>query len=551
VSAAIVFRDVSFSYPDGPPVLDSVSLEVPGGAFVLVTGATGAGKSTLLRAINGLVPHFSGGSFSGTVTVAGRSTTDHPPRVLADEVTFVPQDPGAAFVLDRVEDELAYALENLGVERTSMRRRIEETLDLLDLDALRNRSVRTLSGGERQRVAIAAALTPRPSVLVLDEPTSQLDPQGAEDVLAALQRLVHDLGLTVVVAEHRLERVAGFVDGAIGCMPGGRVEIGGVADVLDQVGTGPPVSALGRLLGWRPLPLTVRDARRRAALGGEPITLWERGSRSTGRARPDREDRGTSPGTEPLVEAANLGVALGGATVLTGIDLSIRPGEIVALMGRNGAGKTTLLRSLAGLIDPAHGTVACAGARPQPGRKVALCPQTPEEVLFCDRVDAEVAVTLAARADARAGRSGPRRRDEARAWLDRLGIADLAERHPRDLSAGERLLVAVAAVAATGAPLLLLDEPTRGLDPASKARLSELLRRHVCSGGGAMFATHDVELAAELAGRVVMLAGGEVIADGPPAEVLGDSTVFAPQMARVFGPQWLTPAQVAGALGAT
>ena len=193
----------------------------------------------MLRASNGLVPHFTGGTFRGRVTVDGRDTLEFPPRKLADAVAFVPQDPAASFVLDRVEDELAYGMENLGVDPAHMRRRVEEMLDLLDIEPLRARSVRTLSGGERQRVAIAAALAAGPRILVLDEPTSQLDPQGAEHVVAALQRLVHDQGMTVLLAEHRLERVAGFVDLALGFVGRTRRRVGPPAEVIRRLGDGP------------------------------------------------------------------------------------------------------------------------------------------------------------------------------------------------------------------------------------------------------------------------------------------------------------------------
>ena len=228
-----------FRYPDtSRDALTEVTLDIDEGTFALAVGPTGAGKSTLLRASNGLVPHFTGGTFRGRVTVDGRDTLEFPPRKLADAVAFVPQDPGASFVLDRVEDELAYGMENLGVDPAHMRRRVEETLDLLDIEPLRARSVRTLSGGERQRVAIAAALAAGPRILVLDEPTSQLDPQGAEHVVAALQRLVHDQGITVLLAEHRLERVAGFVDLALG-FSDGHVEVGSSRGGDPPVGDGP------------------------------------------------------------------------------------------------------------------------------------------------------------------------------------------------------------------------------------------------------------------------------------------------------------------------
>jgi energy-coupling factor transporter ATP-binding protein EcfA2 len=519
---ALRFAGVSFTYPDSErEALCDVSLVIEEGTFVLAAGPTGSGKSTLLRAANGLVPHFTGGTFSGHVAVGGRDTLEHAPRHLADVVAFVPQDPASSFVLDRVEDELAYGMENLGVAPVHMRRRVEEMLDLLDIEPLRNRSVRTLSGGERQRVAIAAAMAAGPRILVLDEPTSQLDPQGAEHVVAALQRLVHDQGMTVLLAEHRLERVAGFVDSALG-FDEGRVAPGDPARVIRHLEMGPPVARLGRLAGWDPVPLTVRDARR---LGG---TLPVRnGSLET-----------ATPG-EALVEVRGLTAVHGHVPALREVDLLVRRGEILAVMGRNGAGKTTLLRSIAGVHAPREGSVSFEGHEPRPGIDTALCPQEPDAILFSDTVLDEVRTTLRARG-----------RDVAAAGpaLDALGIAPLAARHPRDLSAGQRVLVATAAVAAAGAPLLLLDEPTRGLDFGSKDRLVRFLQRHAADGGGVVLATHDVELAAAVATRVAMLAGGEIIAEGDPATVLGDSHVFAPQMTRAFGPGWLTPDQVAAVL---
>jgi energy-coupling factor transport system ATP-binding protein len=514
------FDHVSFTYPDGArPALADVDLEIAEGAFVLAIGPTGAGKSTFLRSANGLVPHFTGGRFSGRVLVAGRDTTEHPPRALSDVVAFVPQDASASFVLDRVEDELAYGMENLGVAPAHMRRRVEEMLDLLDIEPLRARSVRTLSGGEQQRVAIAAALTAGPRLLVLDEPTSQLDPQGAEDVIAAMQRLVHDHGVTVLVAEHRLDRVAGAVDVALG-FDRGSVRMGDPAEVIRTLAIGPPVARLGRLVGWDPVPLTVRDARTLA------------------RTLPMRLVDETPAAGETRVAIRGLSAEHDGVPALRRIDLRIGGGEIVALMGRNGAGKTTLLRSIVGVHRPSAGDVLVDGHEPHPGVDVGLCPQEPESILFADTVADEVRSTLHAR----------ELPEDPTAILIELGIGDLASRHPRDLSAGQRLLVAAAAVAAARAPVLLLDEPTRGIDPDAKDRLTRFLRSHAADGGVAVFATHDVELAAAVATRVVMLAGGEVIADGDPATVLGDSHVFAPQMTRVFGPGWLTPEQVAEAM---
>jgi energy-coupling factor transport system ATP-binding protein len=523
---ALSFQDVTFTYPEGGrPALAGVNVDIPDGGFVLALGATGAGKSTFLRSANGLVPHFTGGTFAGRVFVAGRDTLANPPRRLADVVAFVPQEAGASFVLDGVEDEIAYGMENLGVDPAHMRRRVEEMLDLLDIAPLRHRSLRQLSGGERQRVAIAAALAAGPRILVLDEPTSQLDPQGAEHVMAALQRLVHDHGMTVLLAEHRLERVVGWVDGAVGFHEG-HATVGTPREVIRALAVGPPVARLGRMIGWDPVPLTVRDARSAA--------------RAHGLVRP--------PGAVAAASGNSLAVLRGvhvqheelgqPRPALRDVSVTLGEGEIVAVMGRNGAGKTTLLRTIAGVLQPHRGDVRVLGHAPRPGVDVGLCPQEPESVLFNDSVAGEVRATLRAR----------RLPDADAPWLERLGIAHLAARHPRELSAGQRLLVATAAIAATEAPIILLDEPTRGLDPESKTHLIRYLRAHAGDGGGAMFATHDVELAAAVATRVLMLANGEIIADGTPADVLGDSHVFAPQMTRVFGPGWLTPEQVAEAM---
>jgi energy-coupling factor transport system ATP-binding protein len=239
-----------------------------------------------------------------------------------------------------------------------------------------------------------------------------------------------------------------------------------------------------------------------------------------------------------MLAARNLTVVRGAQVVLDGVDLVVDGTSRIGVLGRNGAGKTTLLRSIAGVHLPARGTVTVGDRVPSPGIDVALCPQEPEVLLFAETVGEEVRATRRAR----------RLPDDPGPTLEALGISALATRHPREVSAGQRLLVAVAAVAAAEAPVLLLDEPTRGLDPWSKERLAGFLRTHAAGGGAAMVATHDVELAASFASRVVILAGGEVIADGDPGVVLGDSTVFAPQMTRAFGAGWLTPEQVAEAL---
>ncbi|MEU8778593.1 ATP-binding cassette domain-containing protein [Streptomyces sp. NPDC048606] len=699
----IRFEQVSVTY-DGAarPSLRDADFTLPEGELTLLVGPSGVGKSTLLGAVSGLVPHFTGGRLSGRVTVAGRDTRTHRPRELADVVGTVGQDPPAHFVTDVVEDELAYGMESLGLPAAVMRRRVEETLDLLGLNELRDRPIATLSGGQQQRVAIGSVLTPHPKVLVLDEPTSALDPAAAEEVLAVLQRLVHDLGTTVLMAEHRLERVVQYADRVLLLpSPGAAPVLGTPAEIMAVSPVHPPVVSLGRLAGWCPLPLSVRDARRRseplrarlaeATAAPGPVPVPPAGSASGSgsvagsdavagsapvagsgpvagpdpvagsgsvagpaggtspvagpdparasaargaspapdpaapgpgagpgpvaasgaspaaalaldlpapgagaRSEPPLDAPGRTPRSEPEAPpggartglsarllaalparlrrraepspghpdgAADAGdrsaaaasvtalhVRRGRAEVLRAVDLAVAPGETVALMGRNGAGKSTLLATLVGTVAPASGRVTVGGLVPhrtapaEMVRRVGLVPQEPRDLLYADTVAAECAA-----ADSDAG-ADP---GTCRALVGAL-LPDVPDdTHPRDLSEGQRLTLALALVL-TGRPaLLLLDEPTRGLDYAAKARLVELLRALAAEGHAIVLATHDVELAAELAHRVVILAGGEIVADGPTAEVVVSSPAFAPQVAKILAPgHWLTVSGVAAALAA-
>ncbi|MFB8104303.1 ABC transporter ATP-binding protein [Streptomyces sp. NPDC056007] len=566
----IRFEQVSVRY-DGTdrPTLSGVDLAVPEGELVLLVGPSGVGKSTLLGTVSGLVPHFTGGVLGGRVTVGGRDTRTHKPRELADLVGTVGQDPAAHFVTDTVEDELAYGMESLGLAPDVMRRRVEETLDLLGLAELRDRPIATLSGGQQQRVAIGSVLTPHPKVLVLDEPTSALDPAAAEEVLAVLQRLVHDLGTTVLMAEHRLERVVQYADQVVLLpAPGAAPVMGAPADMMALSPVRPPVAELGLLAGWDPLPLSVRDARRgagdlRARLAsasppGPPLNAnvsvvpppVSPGPRPGRIARLlGRTKAVEAPGpADPVTQVESLGVRRGRIEALRRVTLTVAPGETVALMGRNGAGKSTLLGSLVGMVEPTSGSVRVGGlapARTDPRamiRRVGLVPQEPRDLLYADTVAAECAA-----ADRDAGADA----GTCRALVSQLlpGVEDGT--HPRDLSEGQRLALALALVLTARPPLLLLDEPTRGLDYAAKGRLVGVLRSLAAGGHAIVLATHDVELAAELAHRVVILADGEVVADGPTGRVVVSSPAFAPQTAKILAPQeWLTVSQVRGALEA-
>ena len=541
----IDFDDVTFRYTeDGPAVLSGVDLHIDEGELCLIVGQTGSGKSTLLRAINGLVPHFTGGILSGRVSVAGRSTRDFPPRELADVVGVVLQDPMSGFVTDMVEDELAYGMESLGLPGDVMRKRVEETLDLMGLAELRNRPLLSLSGGQRQRVAIGSVLTTHPQVLVLDEPTSALDPGAAEEVLAALQRLVHDLGLTVVLAEHRLERVVQYADRVVVLDAAATAESGTPADMMAVSPVVPPVVELGRLAGWSPLPVSVRDARRLARGLRGRLDAAAGAATEAATAAPAR-DVGTA-GHPAVLDCRELSVAYGPVVALESASLRLGGGTVMALMGRNGAGKSTLLKAAVGLLTPDHGTVRVGGTDPATLRggallrQIGFVPQEPSDVLCEDSVAAEC---RAADAD-----TGLPAGTTAGLLADLAG--DIAPHtHPGDLSEGQRLSLVLAIVLASAPPLLLLDEPTRGLDYGSKSRLVGILRRLSAGGTAVVLATHDVELVAEVADRVAILAEGQIVADGSTRDIVTASPIFAPQVSKIMSPQpWLTVDSVAHAL---
>jgi len=524
----IELRDIGFRYAQHQ-VLDGVDLSLEEGELVLVSGRTGVGKSTLLGIVTGLVPRFTGGVLTGDVLLDGRSIVDQPPRERAHLVGYVGQDPLAGFVADTVEEELAYGMEQLGTAPETMRRRVEETLDLLGIADLRARDLRTLSGGQQQRVAIGAVLTTHPRVLVLDEPTSALDPTAAEEVLATITRLVHDLGLTVLLAEHRLERVVPFADRICLVTGDGGIRVDEPRGILVDSPVAPPLVELGRLAAWDPLPLTVRDARRQA--------------RSLPEMAPPEPQ--SPPATDPLLVARGVTVVHGSHVAVRQLDLTLSPGRVTVLMGRNGSGKSSLIWALQGSGRRRSGTIDVAGDDPAdlaPAERrthVGLVPQTAADLLYLETVADECAAADTG-ADAEPG--------TCRGLLDRLapGVDDAI--HPRDLSEGQRLALALSIVLTARPPVVLLDEPTRGLDYAGKAELARIVADLAADDHAVLLATHDVEFAAHVADEVVVMAEGEIVSHGTPRRVLAESPSFAPQVTKVLGPPWLVVEEVAAAL---
>ena len=520
----IVLDRVSVAY-GAQPALRDVTLEVPEGELVLVVGPTGSGKTSLLRCL-GDGDHARLAVTSGRITVDGVDPRELDAVTLAARVGWVPQDPASGFGAETVEGEVARHAGAGAHDSHGGQRRVEETLDLLALTPLRGRPLDRLSGGEQQRVAIASALVAGPRVLVLDEPTSALDPVAAEDVLATLHRLVHDVGVTVLLSEHRLERVVHHADAVLLVGDGGTSGLLDPAQAMAVSAVHPPLVALGRALGWTPLPLSVRDARRTAR------GLTDAVDAPGPSAAPDAAPARPSPPGAPVISTTGLGVVRDGAVALRGVDLAVSAGEVVALMGRNGAGKSTLLHALTGDLRPTTGRVRThpTGRSGGPVQR-SLSPQDPTAVLGLAPPDQTVPELLDA-----ADREGDLEQGATANVLRDLAPDVDTARRPGELSQGQQMCLVLATVLARRAQLTVLDEPTRGLDYGAKARLAAVLRRAAQDGAALVVATHDVELAAEVATRVVVLAEGEVVADGPSTTVLLDSPAFAPQVAKVVRP---------------
>jgi energy-coupling factor transport system ATP-binding protein len=519
--SVLSFERVGYTYPGASsPALRDVNVTLAPGEFCVLAGRSGSGKSTLLRAAAGLVPHFHGGTFSGHVSVAGLDTREHSPAAIGAHAGTLLQDPETQVVMATVRAELALAVENLGRGAAAVARAVEEVALALGIGALLDRPTAELSGGELQRVALAAALVSRPPLVLLDEPTSQLDPVAGDELIWQLRRLNQESDTAVLLIEHRLERCLGAADRVI-AMAGGEI-------VCDRDPSGflewaaghdrslqTPGARLIECAGLAPPPAGVKQARatlRRHGLLPAPQPLVADSTEETPASPFAALRPGRRRARRPVAALEMKGVwheLRDGPAVLRGVELRIEAGETVALMGRNGAGKSTLLRHAAGLLAPTRGSVRTDG-------RVALLLQNPGDYLLHERV----------------GEEAP---GEA---LAAVGLAELADRHPRDLSGGERQRLALAVVLGDGAErpaVLALDEPTRGMDRLAKQELASRLRERAGEGLAVIVATHDAEFAAALATRAVLLADGRPIADGPIEEILAGGWYFATETARILG----------------
>ncbi len=552
----IKVENLSFRYTDSRDlVLDDISLEIQDGEFVLVTGPSGSGKSSLGRCFNGLIPHFYGGEIAGKVEVQDLDIMLCSTKEIAARVGMIFQDPENQIIATDVEREMAFGLENLAFPRNLIARRIEESLDALGIFNLRHKQTRELSGGEKQKVAIASILALHPEVLVLDEPTSELDPQSAEDLLSTIEKLNDELGITIILIEHRLERVLPYVDRLIVLDRGRKLIDGDVQEVLrsgyqkvSDTGIGlPPLIRLTQKLrqhnaGPGDIPLTVKEGR--VLLQGmlqstrgkklsqeqnckeEPARDFNAQLKANGRKKP------------AAIRVEKLGYSYPeGIKVLQGINLEVREGEFVAIMGRNTAGKSTLVKHFNGLLKPTIGTVTVyekdtrRTTTAELSRKVGFVSQNPNDHLFADMVEDEINFALK-----NLGYSQVDIRLRTEDVLDRFGLREYRRQYPRSLSGGERQRVALASVVAVRPKILILDEPTRGMEYRLKTELMSFLRDYVRLGNTVILITHDVEIVADYAERVILMSEGKIRVDGGKHEVLSRALLFSPQINRLVQP---------------
>lgn len=523
----IRINNLHFTYPQAElPALQINHLQFTADSFNLISGQSGSGKSTLLRLINGLVPHFSGGTVSGEISVNGINPLQAGPQGMSRQVGFVFQNPENQFVVDVVEDEIAFSLENAAVPPAEMRLRLETIFEQLKIGHLRHRKIYSLSGGESQRVAIAAALILQPPILLLDEPTSQLDPFAAQEVLTLLKDLQEKLSLTILLSEQRLDRVLPYASSLTHLMPHGRAVISGaVRDVLQKSELHPPLVELAIQQGWHPLPVSVDEARNFVSPAAFTV-------------KPEPQDCGQSQ-SAPAIAVEGLNVAYPKQIALQQISFTVRCGERLVIMGPNGAGKTTLLRSLVGLLKAQSGEISLLGEPIAQQtianicRRVGFLPQDPNALLFAESVRNELEITL---------KNHHLDIDEGAIdnLLERLLLKEKSGSYPRDLSTGEMQRTALGAVSITNPPILMLDEPTRGLDQLAKQALLKLLMEWNNEGKTILLVTHDVEFAARFASRIIMLEEGRITADGDPRRIMHTFTRYSPQIAQLYpGSGWL------------
>lgn len=498
---AIELRRFSYRYPDAEDwAIDRMSLRIQPGEFVAVTGPNGSGKSSFCKSLNGIIPHFEGGTVRGSVRIHGLNTRSYPVAELARQVGLVLEDPDAQLFAGTVLDEAAFGPENLGMDPQHIRTSVARALRAVGLRGLDDRAPSTLSGGQKQRLAIAASLAMTPRVLVFDEATSQLDAEGSQQLMELVSRLKLRYKLTVIVATHDMALARAYADRVLALENGRVVAFDTPERVLDVL---------------PPEPRVRRCAERPIVLGHAPAPVDRGGSSARGGAAEDA----------PVIRIESLRCEYPGIVAVDGADLQVPRGQFVGIVGRNGSGKTTLIRSIVGLVPPVVGEVCLGGVSARSlspadlARRVGYVQQNPDHQLFADTVYREVAFGPA---NIRLGRDVIANR--VTRSLSIVGLEDRALDHPLALGRHERALVALASVLALEPEVLLLDEPTRGHDLAASRGVMDIACRFCASGGTVVAIGHDLGLLCDYVDRLVVMDAGRIVADGPVGAITGEAT---------------------------
>jgi energy-coupling factor transport system ATP-binding protein len=528
-------ENLTYYYPETEKAaLRDINLEIEEGEFILVAGGSGSGKSSLARVLAGLIPDFYGGRIGGRVFFKGKDIRTMDRRKLAMDVGMVFQDPEKQMVQSYVEAEIAFGLENLGLDHEEMSRRIAEVISFMNLTSIREMFTANLSGGQQQKVALASVLAVQPNVLILDEPTSQLDPVSAEEILNLVKRLNEEMGFTVIMIEQRLERCFHLADRVLFIERGeiicdGKPQEKACEAINRDLPFVPPVARFFAKLNFSSVPITVKEGRKllRSCLRGKkPVNKIQLGlCRENVHVEDLREQNS-------VVSMKNVWFTYpGGREVLTDASLDVKEGEFVAILGENGAGKSTLLKHIIGMLRPGRGKVHVLGKDiSKNGYKeirglTAYLSQNPNDYLFQDTVEDELLFTLK--------NFGLTDKSVVDEMLEKLHLSSYRKTNPRDLSSGERQRVALASVLVTRPRLIILDEPTRGVDLRLKAELGKFLQKEAEKGSTVIVVTHDVEFAAEFAAKVVMMFSGRIFGAGEKHEVLGRSIFYSPQIGKM------------------
>lgn len=516
--ALLKIENLTYTYPDTLlPALENINLTIANSEFVLLLGNSGSGKSTLLRCMANIIPDFYGGKIAGQILIEGIKLNNIKPQELASQVAMLFQEPEHQLVKHRVENEIAFSLENLNIEREDMRQRVVEVSNALNLASLLDNNISELSGGVKQKIALAAALVRQPEILLLDEPLSQIDHTAAEDLLNVIRLLHEEFGITVIIAEHRWDSLLSIANRVVFLEAGRLAYDGGVKDYLSWAKTNnaeilPTIPRLFMAQDIANLPINVKEAKKTLAT----YNFNKAQALSKPSSQQKKELSNTSLISFNKVSYHYPNKAVGVKNIVH----NFNDREITAIIGQNGAGKTSLLKLIAGLIKPTKGQIL----KHDQSAKIGYIPQNPDDYLFLPTVIEEVTYNLTTNEE----------KNRAYKFLELFNLSAYKNSSPRDLSFGQKQLVVLAATLATKPVIICLDEPTRGLDYALRKQLGEILKKLKADGTTIILVSNDVEFIAEYSDNIIIMSKGEIITKGNKYSVLTKATFYAPQVNRLF-----------------